>query len=796
MNFSILHVSDVIAQTNLDAADLSQVRSEQISDEQLEFYINRAKDENITPEQAMELARQRGLPSTTALDLMSRIRNMELSSQASPVSSSQKVISYHPEAPYDTVEIESVDPLIFGSSLFSHGTLAFEPSMNIPTPLNYQLGAGDELIIDIWGAATNFYQLEVSHEGTINIDNLGPIFVHGLTIKEAEARIMDKLKLLYRGLNPDDPNRNTFARISLGRVRTIQVTLMGEVRKPGNYTVSSLATVFNALHKAGGPNQIGSYRQIEIYRENRKITELDIYDFLLKGDQSNNIRLHDQDVIRVATYNKRVLLKGEIKRPGYYEIKEGETLNNAILFSGYFTKSAYTRQLKINRMTETEYMLVSVDRDQYIDFELNNGDEITVDPILNRFSNRVSISGAVWRPGEFELEEGMMLSQLLEKAEGLKPDAFRSRGIINRLSDSFDFTIISFDVDALIEQTHKHDIALQMEDEVIIKSIHEMREDLTVTIKGEVQKPANYKYREGMTLEDLILNANGFKASASEARIEINRRIIGDAAPQFRGPSMAETFIFSVSRDLRLNDAAGSFVLEHFDQVFVRKRPDYQTQKYVFIEGEVLFPGEYTLTNRQEKISDLVKRAGGITSEAYIEGATLLRLIHQLERTEVEIDPDENNIINIDNSSDRYIGINLDKILNKPGSKEDLYLRPGDIIRIPSELQTVSIRGAVLRESEVRFQEGTGLRKYVNRAGGFSDNARKRNAYVVYANGDVVAQKKFLFFNNCPKIMPGAEIIIPEKEPKPRMTSGERLSVLSAVVSMSAVVVTALSRVW
>ena len=782
-----------------NANDLSRLRSSDISDAQLQTIIDRGEQEGISAAEAINLAKARGLSPSVANELLKRAETLQ--SQADkPVVSQQRLrkelvpaeITDAANLSDTLVAEEMVGPQIFGSSLFGNRQSLFEPAMNIPTPLNYVLGAGDELIIDIWGATTNFYQLQVGNEGSVTIDNVGPVYVHGLTMEEAEAKIIEKLKLLYRGLRPGQADQTTYASVSLGRVRSIQVTIIGEVKTPGTYTVSSLSTVFNALHSAGGPGKIGSYRQIELIRDNRIYAVFDLYDMLLRGDQSGNLRLNDQDVVRVATIKNRVEVAGHVRRPALYEVKDDETLAQLIEFSGSFNDSAYTRQVKLIRNSETERMLITVPRSAFDSFLLANGDVVQVDKILDRFSNRVTIEGAVWRPGDYELTEGMTLSQLIALAEGVMPDVFRGRGVINRLSDNYDFRVESFSVDKLL--AGEYDLALKPEDQVIIRSIHDMREERTIQIGGEVKNAGLFQFREGMTLEDLILMASGFKVSASEARIEINRRILGEAAPAKRGTKLAENYVFGVDRMLTLNDEAKTFELQPFDQVYVRPRPDYQVQRSVRIEGEVLFPGEYTLSDRNERISDLVKRAGGLTDEAYIKGATMLRQSLQLSRVETEVDLGMDLIVEKPKSNENFVGIDLDDILASPGSEDDLFLRPGDEIRIPSELQTIRVSGGVLREAEIRYTEGKNLKYYVSRSGGYTQGARKGRAYVLYANGDVETKSRFLFFSSSPKIEQGAEIVVPQKVEVGALSPGERISILSTVVSMAAIVITAISR--
>lgn len=782
-----------------NANDLSRLRSSDISDAQLQTIIDRGEQEGISAAEAINLAKARGLSPSVANELLKRAEDLQ-SQAAKPVESQQRLRKeLVPAKIADTANLNdtlvaeaTVAPQIFGSSLFESRQSIFEPAMNIPTPLNYVLGAGDELIIDIWGATTNFYQLQVGNEGSVTIDNVGPVYVHGLTMEEAEAKIIEKLKLLYRGLRPGQADQTTYASVSLGRVRSIQVTIIGEVKTPGTYTVSSLSTVFNALHSAGGPGKIGSYRQIELIRDNRIYAVFDLYDMLLRGDQSGNLRLNDQDVVRVATIKNRVEVAGHVRRPALYEVKDDETLAQLIEFSGSFNDSAYTRQVKLIRNSETERMLITVPRSAFDSFLLANGDVVQVDKILDRFSNRVTIEGAVWRPGDYELTEGMTLSQLIALAEGVMPDVFRGRGVINRLSDNYDFRVESFSVDKLL--AGEYDLALKPEDQVIIRSIHDMREERTIQIGGEVKNAGLFQFREGMTLEDLILMASGFKVSASEARIEINRRILGEAAPAKRGTKLAENYVFGVDRMLTLNDEAKTFELQPFDQVYVRPRPDYQVQRSVRIEGEVLFPGEYTLSDRNERISDLVKRAGGLTDEAYIKGATMLRQSLQLSRVETEVDLGMDLTVEKPKSNENFVGIDLDIILASPGSEDDLFLRPGDEIRIPSELQTIRVSGGVLREAEIRYTEGKNLKYYVSRSGGYTQGARKGRAYVLYANGDVETKSRFLFFSSSPKIEQGAEIVVPQKVEVGALSPGERISILSTVVSMAAIVITAISR--
>ncbi|MDR9367313.1 MAG: SLBB domain-containing protein, partial [Balneolaceae bacterium] len=666
-------------------------------------------------------------------------------------------------------------------------------------------------------------------------------------------RILQQLEQLYSGLRGDESEQTTFGRVAIDGLRTIQVSIIGEVTNPGDYTIASNATVFNALYRGGGPGEDGSYRTIRVIRNNEVVADLDLYNFLIHGVQSENIRLLDGDVIQVPPYNHRVEVKGELKRSDlYFEVKEDETLSDLIQFAGDFSDQAYTRQIRIHRNTSTDREIVTVNQDEFDTFEVQSGDVVYVDEILNRFNNRVSIEGAVWRGGVFELNEGMSLHDLIMEAEGLRPDAFRQRGLINRLRDDYSLEQISFNVSDVLENPSMNDIPLQREDQVVIRSIHELEDEQTVQVGGAVRQPGEYNFRNSMTLEDLILQANGFTDAASEARIEVSRRILGEAAPGQRGEQLAEIYTFNVSRDLQLSPEDNNFVLQPFDQVYIHRRPNYQVQQKVTIEGEVMYPGTYTISNRNERISDLIERAGGLTSEAYVDGARLVRQHSAIDRAQIDfdfltseevIDPEQTGLsesgsesrdstnqngnevsttgnipqqrtqLNMQGfrsaendsiqsrrqraESESRIGIDLASILEQPGSRDDLFLRDGDVLRVPQELQTVAISGAVMQDVEVRYQSGANLGYYIDSAGGFATNARKKRVYVVYANGDVDRRKSYLFglIKNTPPIEPGAHIIIPAKPDREGMNTGEIVSISAAIVSMTTSLIIALDRV-
>ena len=852
-----------IAQSGLEGRDLSQVRAADVSDGQLRTFINRAEDEGISIDEAFQMARARGLRNSEAQQLRQRIRDLDMSEtdrdrDRERVTRDESVLHEQFMRP-ERRETEQMRRT-FGSRIFREMQTEFTPTRNLPTPINYTLGPGDELAVNIWGDQTNTYRLTVSPEGSVDIDNLGPVFVSGMNIAEASDKIIENLRNIYSGLRPGSDQQTTFARVSIDRLRSIQVALIGDVVNPGDYALPSNSTVFNALYRAGGPDEDGSYRNIRVIRDNEIIAELDLYDFLVDGFQTDNIRLREQDVIQVRPYENRIELLGETKRNDlFFEVKEGETLSDLLRFAGNFTDRAYTRQVRVHRNTPTERRIVTVPSEEFDLFELNSGDVVHVDEILDRFENRVSITGAVWRSGEFELRDGMMLTDLIEEADGLRSDAFRSRGLINRIRDDYTLEQISFDLSAVLESPEEHDVELRREDHILIRSIHDISDEQTVQIDGAVRQNGEYNYRDNMTLEDLILKADGFSDAASEARIEISRRITGDAAPEQRGQELAEIFTFDVTRNLELRDEDRSFRLQPFDQVFVHRRPDYQRQLTVTIEGEVMYPGTYTIRDRNERISDLIERAGGLTPEAYMPGARLIRQHTAIDRPEIDLDflaedelidadalgfngleeqrqreqeeeenemqreqeEEENEMqrielrrselnrqdfrppadsLDIDEEEEEIresrIGINLAAIMESPGSREDLFLRAGDVYRVPQELQTVAISGAVMQDVEVRFRDGQSMSYYIDRAGGFANNARKGDVYIVYANGDVDRRKRYLFglFRSSPSVEPGAHIIIPAKPPRERMNVGEVVSISSAIVGMSTTLILAIDR--
>ena len=657
-----------------------------------------------------------------------------------------------------------LDKKIFGADLFNNDNLTFEPDMRIATPKSYQLGPDDELDIHIFGDVLDNFKVKLSPEGTIKILNLGPIYINGLTVDEATARIVSRLRQLYQGLNK--PGSGSSAQVTLGNVRSIKVTLTGEVKLPGTYTVSSLATVFNALYLAGGPSNNGSYRNIRIIRGNKVIRTLDLYDFLLRADQKDNIHLQDQDIIRVTDYENRIEMSGEVKRPMIFESIKGETFKDVLRFAGGFTEKAYTYMINVRRNTSRELKLLNITQEEVGNFLPQNGDKYSVGAIIERYENKVEVQGAIFRPGMYALEAGLTtIKDLVKKAEGLREDAFMSRATLTRRKENFDPEVLSIDLGKIL-RGEIADINLQREDVLNVYSIVNLREKRFVNILGEVNEPGEFDFKDGMKVGDLILQAKGFKESASFSNLELARRIINHGNGDIL-TNKIEIITFDIDGSLKLNNEGSQMELKPFDIVSIRRAPNYEEQRSVKILGMVNYPGSYAIQNNKQKISDILMRAGGLRAEGYLEGAKLFR-------------------------DSTTVGVNLKEILLNPESQENLQLMAGDQLTIPRLLQTIKLTGGVQNPLAVSYKEGYSLRDYIAEAGGYSQNADKKLTYITYSNGVSNQIKRFLIFKKYPKINPGAEIVIPEmpKNAKKGLTAAEARWLASSLVYVSFALIT------
>lgn len=680
---------------------------------------------------------------------------------------------------------------IFGHDVFTNRNLTFEPSINLATPVDYRLGPGDEVIIDVWGASENTIRQSISPEGTIQVSGLGPVQLSGMTVKDANAYLQREFSKIYSGISGSEPTSQI--KLTLGDIRTIQINIMGEVAVPGTYTLSSFSSVFHALYRAGGVNKIGSLRSIKVVRNGKTIADLDVYDYLMKGKMKDDIRLQEGDVIIVNPYESLVRIAGKVKRPMFYEMKPTETVATILNYAGGFTGDAYKKAVRIIRKSGREHQVYNVDEMDYSVFRLDDGDSISVDAVLKRFENRVEIRGAVYRSGLYELSGTVnTVKQLIKKAEGLRGDAFLNRALLDRENEDLSHEVIAVDLGGLLKGTVA-DIPLQKNDILYIPSIHDLKEEETISIHGEVASPGTFLFSKNMTIEDLLVQSGGLLEAAATTKVDITRRIKDPKSTSFSSV-LGKTYSFDIKDGLVVG-GEGDFHLEPFDEVYVRKSPAYRKQQNVVVAGEVLFGGNYALVKKNERLSDLISKAGGITPDAYVKGARLIRKMTEEEqlrqadavrRARMGEGKDSISVEKL-NISDTYtVGINLEKAISNPGSDFDLVLREGDVLFIPEYINTVKISGAVMYPNTVLYKRGESLRYYINQAGGYGNLAKKKKAYVVYMNGTVSRLKS----RDKKAIEPGCEIIVPSKEEKKRMSTAEILGMGSTTASIAAMIAT------
>ena len=691
---------------------------------------------------------------------------------------------------------------VFGREIFSNKNLSFEPDLNIPTPKNYVLSAGDELLINVWGDSELNLKLKVSPEGTILIPNLGPVSVSGLTIEAAESRIRQELGRIMATLSGNTDGGNTFVSVSLSQIRSIKVNIVGEVVAPGTYTLPSFATLFNALYAAGGVNEIGSLRNIKVYRNSKEVAQLDVYDYLLNGKYKTNIRLEENDMIIIPPYDQLAVVQGKVKRNRIFETKKGETLQQVLNMAGGFTGDAYTKDVRVKRKAGSRYQIATVTEDKYPTFTMMDADSLMVDSVIPFYENRLTIIGAVWRPGEYELSSTVhTVKELIKQAAGLKGDEFAGRAQITRLNPDFTTTVIAVDIRGILNGTSP-DIELKPEDQLNIPSLFDLREPYTIKVSGAVNSTDTVlPYRNSLTIEDAIIMAGGLKESAATVNVEVARRIKDSKAEQ-NSNITAKVFNFTLNDNLGLIPVDGTtsetvFTLEPFDEVYVRFSPGYQEQQVVKVDGEITFAGDYVLAEKNSRLSDIINKAGGITPDAYVKGASLKRKLteDEMRRLETLMELSANKqsrdsvALSLANIKDYSVGIDLEKALAHPGSAHDVVLRDGDALYIPQLQSTVKINGAVTYPNSVTYTKGMSVGNCLSQAGGYNDIARKY-PIVIYMNGKVATTKKtFIFFKRYPKVEPGCEIVVPTKTQRDRKTSlAEVLSIASSTTSMAAMV--------
>lgn len=690
------------------------------------------------------------------------------------------------------------DRQVFGRNIFNNEMLTFEPSMNIPTPANYRLGAGDAVIIDVWGASQTTFEGTVSPDGTVTIEGVGPLALAGMTVKEANEYVKKQLGRFYANSN---------ITLTVGETRSIQVQVMGEVMVPGTYTLSALSSAFNALYAAGGISEIGTLRDIKVFRQGRVVSTIDVYDYILNGNTKGDIRLADNDVIVVGPYECLVNIRGKVKRPMFYEMKENESVSRILDYAGGFAGDAYTDNVRLIRKSGREYSVYTVDEFEMNGFLLKDGDSLYVDSVIPRFSNMAEIRGAVFHPGQYQMDGSIKtVRQLIKAADGLREDAFLKRAVMHRQKEDLTMEALSVDVEGIMDGTVA-DIPLRKNDILFIPSSLDMKGERTLTIDGEVNFPGIYQYADNTTIEDLVLQAGGFTEAASMAKVDVFRRIKNpDAVTD--DEKLSETYSFSLRDGLVMGDGQ-DFHLQPYDEVFVRKSPAYSEQRNVKVSGAVNFSGSYAMDNKDYRLSDLVKAAGGLSSLAYAKGARLQRLLTEEEkkqresamkasqiqvyeeglRSEKEFNMAQaDSILNLklDLGNTYPVAINLEKAMKNPGSLDDVRLREGDELVVPQFSNTVKISGEVMYPISINYEKGKPLSYYIKRAGGYADRAHKSRVYTIYMNGSV----EQLGRRSSKSIQPGCEIVVPTKPQRNKMTPQEMMTIGTSTASIATMIAT------
>lgn len=688
---------------------------------------------------------------------------------------------------------------VFGRNIFNNQMLTFQPNMNMATPSNYSLGAGDEVVIDVWGASQQTFTETISPDGVIVIEGVGPCQIGGMSVNEATAYLRSRLGKFYSDCN---------IQLSLGSTRSIQVQVMGEVNVPGTYTLSSLSSAFNALYAAGGVSDIGTLRDIKVYRDGRQLASIDVYDLLLNGKSKGNVILADNDIIVVGPYDALVEIRGKVKRPMFYEMKKNESLSTLLGYSGGFTGDAYKKNMRVTRKNGSEYSIHTVGEFDWNSFTMDDGDSVYVDSVIARYSNMVEIRGAVFHAGMFQMDGSInTVRELVRAAEGLREDAFTARAVMHRQKDDLSLEVLPVDIKGVMDGTVA-DIPLRKNDVLFIPSKTDMDGDRTLNISGEVNYPGLYVYADNTSLEDLVLQAGGLTEAASTVKVDVYRRI-NDADAIEDNNELTETYTFAL-KDGFVIDGEPGFILEPFDQVVVRRSPTYTEQKNVSVTGAVNFSGYYAMTNKNYRLTDLVKAAGGLSSLAYSKGARLERRMTEDERKQQEASLRAAQIslyeeamqnegknydlqradsllqMKLDVGTTFPVAINLEAALKNPGSIDDLQLREGDRLVVPQYSSTVKISGDVMHPVSMNYKKGESLKYYIKHAGGYGDNARKSRVYAIYMNGAV----ELISHSSSKAVQPGCTIVVPSKNKKNKMTTAEYAAMGTSAASIATMMVT------
>lgn len=768
--------------------DLSQLRASQISDAQLQQYINQAKEKGLTIEQAQNELLQRGFPETELAELKIRISQLTSTDIQQTETTTVKQDTKRklpPASQTNPLLVESPKTSkVFGTELFANTNLTFEPDLRMATPKNYVIGPDDELLLNIYGLNMSQQTLKVSPDGTVNVKYAGVVNVSGLTIEGATSVLKSRLAKYYPALN----SGQTKLQLALGNIRSIRVILIGAINRPGTYTLPSLANLFNALYVSGGPAENGSFRNIELIRNNKVVQVADLYDFLLEGDLSANVHLEDNDVIRVPFAKNMITLNGQLNRPGIFELKGNETLQDAISFAGGFKSKAFKGRITGSRFSDFDKRVIDVSGDSLQMFQPKNGDEYFIDSVVNRYQNRVIVSGAVFKPGAYAVTNGMTLKHLIDKAQGLKEDVYTGRALVVRTRDDLTKEYIAVELKPIAEG--KEDgLLLKREDSVHIASIFDLKDTATIVINGAVRKPGVYRYEEGLSLKSMILKAQGFADNATGQGIEISRRK-RDVEVNKAGSNIVELITVNGNKDL--SGSSTDVPLKPFDIITIKEDPYYKKQISVKVTGEVLMPAVYTLQSREERLSSLIQRAGGLLYTANVGGAKLIRQkktvvdTSEVKRLLKSVAKDSTgNAAESVNKNTTDVAINLKYILSHPGSTDDITLEEGDELIIPRINNTVTVNGEVFKPVEVMYEKGKNINDYLSDAGGVTQSGKKGRAFVIYSNGSSAQIKKPLgVFRSYPKIEPGSSIFVPEKPRKDGIDAAKAGVIISAITGL------------
>lgn len=772
-----------------DISKITTINVDDLSDAQIENVWTQAQQKGYSLEQLAIAAKSKGMPIVQVEKLKSRIHQLGTKTSQRNGKASNKeedegdvlfgLTGKEKKEEKEKAESKSNEKeLLFGFDFFKNPKISFTPNINVATPQNYQVGPGDVLQIDVWGASEATYKEKVNKQGNISIQGVGLIKLSGLSIEKATSKINSYLKRIYAGINASKNSyQKVYTSVSLSKIRTVQVNMIGEIKVPGTYSLSALSTVLNALYAAGGPTKNGTFREVSLIRKGKRIADFDIYKYLTQGSEKGNLQLQDQDLIIVKPYQNLIVVKGAVKRPGRYELKKGETMADLLDFCGGLTPTVYKNTIVVERVGKKEREIREIPFSQQSSFIMKGGDVITFQEVLDKYKNRVTVSGAVYHPGAYEFTEGMTVLELLDKASGVRKEAYLDRALIIRTKDKLDKETIAFSIPSIYNKEKK--ILLQPEDDIYIYNKDQLREKRFITVNGAVNKEQKIDFMEGMTVEDAIAMAEGLKEGADPSNIDISRRM---KSGSFK--DIGKNFTVVSSTNLSMDSKKTPFYLESYDIVSVRYMKGFTKQKKVTIEGEVKYPGDYILTTKDERVSHLIERAGGLSPYAYVEGATIVRKRKgKVEESQQKIlnelkQRDSSLVKDITTSKKEFrVGLNLKNILEKKGEYTDLILCEGDKILVPIKKQTVSIEGEVHSPVLIPFKKGKSLSYYIDKAGGFTQTAKKGKTYVIYANGNAGSTSSFLGIKSYPMIKPGATILVPARKPKKGVSAQEVIAI-------------------